>query len=238
MASLLHQLIDPMHAYGIILLSVVGFLVCRIPYAGKWFRGFDTLFHETGHALVALIVGGETHAIDLHADTSGKTIFSAGGKLRNMLIYLAGYPFSALCGMIIYGAIWLHQQEFALLFIVSVILLNMALWIRNAYGWIWTLMNLAGLFTLLYLDAGIWNQVFLVLIAACISTDALYSSWVLLILNIKKPAGDAGELQKITHIPAPLLALFFLLFNFFCLLISILLISGNADLIKRSWNAI
>jgi hypothetical protein len=236
--SFLSKLIDPMHAYGIILLSIAGFLLCRIPFAGKWFRGFDTLFHETGHALVALLVGGDTHAIDLYADTSGKTIFSAKGKIRNLLIYLAGYPFSALCGMIIYVSIWLQQQQFALLFLVSVILLNMALWIRNTYGWAWTLINLAGLFSLLYLNVLIWDQVFLVLIASWVSIDALYSSWVLLMLNFKKPAGDAGELQKITHIPAPIIAFLFLLFNLLCFVISFLLVSGNADIIKQCWNGL
>ena len=218
---------DLSHPGGILGLSLLGFLLCRIPYAGKWFRGFDTLFHETGHALTAMVLGGEAHSIDLNADTSGKTVFSSKGKWRNWLVYVSGYPFSSVCGCLLYVMISFGHSAAALLFTLSIILLNLALWIRNAYGWAWVLVNGAGILLVFYYHWVFWQQALAILIASWVSLDAFYSCWVLILLNTKKPEGDAGELKKITHIPGLLYALGFMLFSLLCLVISFCVVSGS-----------
>ena len=54
-----------------IMFLAVAFLIGRIPVVGKYIKSVNTMFHEDGHALFALIFGHGTNKIELFANTEG-----------------------------------------------------------------------------------------------------------------------------------------------------------------------
>jgi hypothetical protein len=72
------------------LLSLVGaaLVLSAIPYLHVPLTWFETLFHETSHALAAWVTGGHVQRLELHLDGSGLT-WTAGGW--SPLISWAGY---------------------------------------------------------------------------------------------------------------------------------------------------
>jgi hypothetical protein len=200
--------------YILLLLAIV---LTRIPLLGKYFRSVNTLVHEAGHAFATLVLSGEVIAVNLFADTSGTTVTKAKSKFSQALISLAGYPFSALTGLL---CMYLLNKGFYLyvfFILTSIALVIMILSLRNMYGLFW-----AGTFVVLNLLLIYFNNRTLVygfaaFYSVIIFTDAIISSFVLLIIAVKQPnkAGDAANLQKITRIPSIVWALIFLAFSLF-----------------------
>jgi hypothetical protein len=96
-----------------------------------------TATHELGHALVALLLGGNVSRVHLWSDTAGLTTYSLPartGRVRHAAVALAGYPAPGLAGVV--GA-WLVLAGWgrwwvAIAALVTVVLA--ALWVRNAWG--------------------------------------------------------------------------------------------------------
>lgn len=200
--------------YILLLLAIV---LTRIPLLGKYFRSVNTLVHEAGHAFATLALSGEVIAVNLFADTSGTTVTKAKNKFSQALIALAGYPFSTLTGWLCMYLI--HKGYYLQIFflLTSVALIIMILSLRNMYGLFW-----AGTFVvlnllLIYFSNKTLVYGFAAFYALIIFTDAIISSFVLVVIAIKQPkkAGDAANLQKITKIPSILWALIFLGFSLF-----------------------
>ncbi len=197
-----------------IILGVV-LLLTRIPVAGKYFRSVNTLIHEAGHAFMTLLLSGEVIAINIFADTSGNTVTKASNKFFQVLIAAAGYPLSAIMGLIL---LYMQSNGYHLhiLFVfASLTLLLMVLSIRNGYGLFW-----AGTFSLLnllliYFNNGYWIFIAATFFSLIVLTDAVISAIVLFVLTIKTPkkAGDATNLQKFTKVPAVFWSILFLAFS-------------------------
>jgi hypothetical protein len=199
------------------ILLVAALLLTRIPVLGKYFRSVNTLVHEAGHAFVTLLLSGEVIAVNLFADTSGTTVTKAKGKLPQALIALAGYPISALTGWLCLFLLYKGYYLYILFILTSIALIIMILSLRNMYGLFW-----AGTFIILNLLIIYFNNKHLIygfaaFYSVIIFTDALLSSFVLLVLAIKQPkkAGDATNLQKITKIPSVIWAILILAFSLF-----------------------
>lgn len=77
-------------------LALAALVLSGVPYLHVPLTWFETLFHESSHALMALITGGHVARLELHLDGSGLT-WSAGGF--RPLISFAGYA-----GAILWGA--------------------------------------------------------------------------------------------------------------------------------------
>ena len=204
---------NPTLVFYILLITAI--LLTRIPLLGKYFRSVNTLVHEAGHAFATLLLSGEVIAVNLFADTSGTTVTKAKGKFPQALIALAGYPVSALTGLLCLFLLHRGYNLYILFILTSIALIIMILSLRNAYGLFW-----AGTFVVLNLLLIYFNnrqliQVFATFYSVIIFTDALISSLVLLVLSIKQPkkAGDASNLQKITKIPAAVWAILLLVFT-------------------------
>lgn len=205
----------PQLLFYILLLTAL--LLTRIPVLGKYFRSVNTLVHEAGHAFMTLLLSGEVIAVNIFADTSGTTVTKAKSKFAQALIALAGYPVSAITGLLSLF-LYYHGYYLYILFILSSIaLIIMILSLRNMYGLFW-----AGTFVVLNLLLIYFNNktliyAFSTFYSVIIFTDAIISSVVLLVLSIKqsKKAGDATNLQKITKIPAALWAIVMLAFTLF-----------------------
>jgi hypothetical protein len=199
------------------ILLIIALLLTRIPLIGKYFRSVNTLVHEAGHTFTTLALSGEVIAVNLFADTSGTTVTKAKGKFSQILIALAGYPVSALTGWLCLLLLHKGYYLYILFILTSIALIIMILSLRNMYGLFW-----AGTFIVLNLLLIYFNNqntiyVFSAFYSVIIFTDAIVSSFVLLILSFKQPkkAGDATNLKKFTKIPAFFWALLLLAFTLF-----------------------
>ncbi len=210
------------HIVFYILLITVLFLT-RIPVLGKYFRGVNTLVHEAGHAFATLLLSGEVISVNLFADTSGTTVTKAKGKFSQTIIALAGYPLSALAGLLCLSLLNKGYHLYVLFILTSIALVIMILSLRNAYGLFW-----AGTFVILnllliYFNNGTLVYIFAAFYSLIIFADAIISSLVLLLLSLRQPkkAGDASNLHKITKIPAVVWATLLLVFTLFISWLSI-----------------
>jgi len=80
---------------------VLGF----IPFAGFLtypFRLFVTFIHEGGHAIAALLTGGQVQSLQVAPNGSGLVYAVVGGRLAQMFLASAGY-----LGAMLYGALLL-----------------------------------------------------------------------------------------------------------------------------------
>lgn len=192
-------------------LSVAAILP-RIPVVGRYFQVFNTLIHEDGHALMALLTRGSARRIELFADTSGTTTTSSRYKLSHFLTSLAGYPATAGAALLLFFLLN-HQNEFTLLLAVSVILaLNLLLFVRNTYGIIWLLTFGGLLYLLFYLENVMAMRIAITFFAGVLFWGSIISPAYLVGLSWQTPkkAGDASNLNKLTGIPSLVWSLLFL----------------------------
>jgi len=75
-------------------------VLSQIPYLHVPLKWFETLFHESSHALAAFLTGGHVARIALHADGSGLT-WSSGGI--RPLVTFAGYAGAIAWGALLYA---------------------------------------------------------------------------------------------------------------------------------------
>ncbi len=97
-------------------------------------RTLVTVCHESGHAIVAVLVGRRLTGVRLHADTSGVTLSRGRPTGPGMVAtLLAGYPGAAFAGI---GLSLLagtgHASGVLWLLVLGALLL--LVWIRNLYG--------------------------------------------------------------------------------------------------------
>lgn len=210
------------------LFIVLALLLPRVPLVGKWFNVINTVVHETGHALMALLMEGKVHKIEIFRDSSGATTTQCKGVFPNFCVAIIGYPFSAVVAYSVfklyavgyfYGIVW------GMLIFFLVVLL---LWIRNLYGLIWVMLFSALNVYLIYLGNSNYIQIAALLYATFMAVDSLISSFEILYLSIKSPAnaGDATLLKKFTQVPAFLWALLFFLFSAYT---SYLIVCNNSS---------
>ena len=182
-------------------------------------RNVITIAHEGGHALIALVTGRKLHGIRLHSDTSGVT-FTRGRErgLSAVLTLLAGYLTPAVLGL---AAAWLIGQGLIVLLLWAslALLVAMALFIRNLYGFLamaitgllvfavtwWAEPNVQGVLTHL----GAW---FLLL-------GSIRPVWEVhrQRLRGRERTSDPDQLAGITPIPAVVWLLVFAIVNLGCL---------------------
>jgi len=158
-----------------------------------------TAVHETGHAVVALLVGRKVTAIHLRPDTSGVTIhYGRGGRIRRAATAAAGYPAPGLLALA--GALLVEHREPQLWLgaLLALGVINVVLWIRNLFGFV---------VMAAWIAAGGW-----LILRGTAGVDALVSSvavWFLVLGGLraatevpKAPASsDAADLAKLLHLP-------------------------------------
>lgn len=192
-------------------LAAGGFILCRIPYAGKFFKVFNTLLHEGGHALAAWLTRSEVLRIDLFYDTSGTTITKSSNKTAQFIIAMAGYVFASLAPFVFIvllsaGYEWgLHIS----MIVLSGLLLLLA--VRNTYGILWILVMLAAyLFVVIQMPEKAWLMMYTY--TGIMLFEALFSSFVIVWYSIfrSSEAGDATNLATLTGIPVAIWGVVFL----------------------------
>ena len=102
------------------------------------FTILSTWFHEMGHGLMAMLVGGSFERLAIYADGSGVALSAApSGRLTQALI-AAGGPFGpaiAGAGLILASR---HQRatRIALAALAAALLLSTIIWVRSLTGWL------------------------------------------------------------------------------------------------------
>lgn len=212
-----------MKALKLVFISIAVLIALHIPYVGQFLRAFNTMIHESGHALMTLLTSGRVESISLFANTEGLTESYITSWFASVLVSLSGYIFSSIA-LIAVALLWKKQYHQTILLLFGVLaVVNLLLWVRNFYGILWLVLfitTIALLFEmkkepiLPYVTLGVF-------IILC--TDAFRASFDILYLSYQNStqAGDATNLAEKTLLPALVWGSFFflqnLLFTYFSL---------------------
>jgi hypothetical protein len=164
----------------------------------------NTLVHENGHAIAALLLNGKVYSIKLFLNTAGEAVTGQRGWVSNVVISYAGYTFSSITAYICFMFINKGYINFILYALLSIAIVNLILWIRNLYGALW----LASFITLCgwtIQSGSIGLQTFLAyFLSSVLLTQSVSSALQIFMLSIvkAKEAGDATSLARFTKIPA------------------------------------
>jgi hypothetical protein len=179
-------------------------LVIRIPVIGRYFRTVNTLLHESGHAIAAILTSGEVMSIELSSDTSGSANTKSRSKLKAMFVSFAGYPVAALSSGILLAFATSQQPKTVFFLLLSVALLNLALFVRNFYGIVW-LFSFSGLILFVFWLGDVTLSYIFTLAVSLISfSETVFSTLIILYLSFSQPkkAGDTTNLARASGIPA------------------------------------
>lgn len=185
----------------------------RIPFAGKFLRIINTLIHESGHSLLALLTRGEVYEVELFGNRSGTATVKTKGKLSFFLVSIAGYILGSAFAFLMFYFISIEKYNVVIYVVASIALLNLTFLVRNTYGIFWLITFILILLLVNFYLNDFFQFVFTAWISAVMLFEAFYSSIELVIIASKNPksSGDAASLARITDIPALLWALFFVL---------------------------
>ncbi|MCM0619877.1 M50 family metallopeptidase [Nocardioides bruguierae] len=190
-------------AWVVLATGAVALLLVAAPQTWHGVRTGVTVVHETGHALVAVLVGRRLSGIRLHSDTSGVTLSRGRPSGPGMVAMLAaGYLAPALLGV---GAALLLAagRPLALLWGLVLMALLLLVWVRNAYGVLVLVLLGGAVAALTWLGSPPWP-----------SLAAYLVTWLLLLaaprplveLLGRGPAGrrgsDPDQLGRLTWLPA------------------------------------
>jgi hypothetical protein len=119
-------------AWGSVALAVVALLL--VSFAWPVVRTLVTICHESGHALVAVLVGRRLSGVRVHSDTSGLTVSRGRPKGPGMVATLfAGYLAPAVVGLGVAGLAGTGHAS-GVLWLLVLLAAVLLVWIRNLYG--------------------------------------------------------------------------------------------------------
>ncbi|WP_081799368.1 M50 family metallopeptidase [Neobacillus jeddahensis] len=193
------------------LFLMFAFLLIHVPFLGNYVKIINTLIHESGHALIALL-GGNVETISLFMNSEGATISNQSTWIGSFFTSLAGYTFASFMAFLSFLLIGRKKEIILIDIILGFIFLNLIFWVRNPYGIFWLCSFAVGFLLLLIKGSQELRNHLLLLIAAILLVDSLQSAYEILYISIFQPqsAGDAANLARLTgFIPAPLWGLFF-----------------------------
>ena len=100
------------------------------------FKLFTTWVHESGHALMTVLVGGRVTSITIDPDTSGLTrSLVPVGRVARGLVASSGYLGAAVVGCLLMAATRVEKWARAILWSLGVfMLLTLVFWMRNPFG--------------------------------------------------------------------------------------------------------
>ncbi|MBX7182039.1 MAG: M50 family metallopeptidase [Bacteroidia bacterium] len=198
-------------------------ILIRLPIVGVFFRAWCTLIHEVSHALAALVLSQEVKHIHLEKDLSGTAFVGGGNKLSNTLIALVGYLGASSIGFA--WSLLLIKGKFSYFpfFLFPIGVVSLLFWIRNSFGILWILGQLAVLGGLYFYSQPVLLTLFCGIVTWSLVGEAFYSNWIILKLSYSNPkqAGDSTLLHKFTSIPSLFWGILFFTFGFYLFLSSI-----------------
>jgi hypothetical protein len=189
------------------------FLTMYIPVIGRYIRVLETMMHESGHVLMALLTGVKITKINLFSDTSGETHISASGKIKTMLIAWMGYPFSSAMAWLSFWAIEANYRQIFVIVLCALTCVFLIVYIRNGFGIFWAISFILANGYLLYTERTAILGILANIYADILFLSSLSSCFIILYLAFKCPnkSGDAALISKITHIPPQIIAVIFVI---------------------------
>ena len=183
-------------------ISLVVSLTPWAPFLLYPFKLFTTWVHESGHAVMTVLVGGRVTSITIRPDTSGltKSLVPASRMARGLMAS-SGYLGAAVVGCLLMASTrvekWAHV---ILLTLGAFMLLTLVLWMRNPFGvgvvlaWALALITLA--------QKGVANAVrfFLSLLAIQVALNAVYDIHVLFLIDHNQ--SDAATMARLFLLPS------------------------------------
>lgn len=192
--------------YGIMTLS---FILNRLPFIGVFFRSVNTLLHESGHAVGAMLTSGEVLKIELNKDTSGIAQTKARSKTGAFITSFAGYPFAAFASSLLLILTLNGQHKMVAFILLSVVFFNLLFFVRNLFGILWLLLFAALTLVAVWYFNDLVLRIIMLFICMISFTETFFSTLLITFLAFSKPksSGDMANLQKTTGVPAGLWAL-------------------------------
>lgn len=179
-------------------------IVIRLPFIGRYFRSVNTLLHESGHALVAILSSGEVLRIELSSDTSGVAVTRSKSGFKAFLVSASGYPFAAAASLLLLAFAVSGMEKWALFVLMTFSLLNLAFFVRNAYGVIW-IVTFSSIMLLLYWLENLTAIYLFTITTSLVSlAESVFSTLQIFYLGFASPkkAGDLSNMAKFSGIPA------------------------------------
>jgi hypothetical protein len=194
--------------FGFLILAII---LTHVPILGSYVRVINTLIHESGHALIALI-GGHVEKISLFSNTEGVTYSTQSTWIGSFFTSLAGYLFSSIVSLLFFWLIGKKSYRILISILLVFIGLNLIFWVRNIYGLFWLTTFAAAFFVLLFKGNQAFINNVLLLIASILLVQSVSSAYDIMMISIFYPnsAGDALNLSKlIGFIPVQIWGIFF-----------------------------
>ncbi|MGI8313980.1 M50 family metallopeptidase [Halobacillus mangrovi] len=186
---------------------VLALLLTQLPIAGKYFAILNTMIHESGHSLMALLTGGEVRRISLLPNTSGTTMTGHSSWISHVLTSMAGYVFASFFSFLFFYLIVKGQYKWMIYILLAFLAINLIFWVRNVYGLFWIVTFGAGFIWLLRSGNQTLIQYVLIFLASLVFVEALTSAFEIMWVSFVSPlqAGDAANLARATKfIPSPI----------------------------------
>ena len=199
------------HQFLLYAFFAAGILIARLPFVGKFFRVTNTLIHESGHAIMALLTSGNVVSIDLMSDTSGTATTKSKYLLFKILIALSGYIFSSATALLLFYLISKAKYTWVFYIFCVFALVNLLFWVRNAFGIFWLILFSTVLGVIYYYRVPNYMFAASVFFSTVVLAESVFSAAVILYISFSEPAkaGDAKNLKDFTYIPAAIWGLLF-----------------------------
>jgi len=219
-------------AWGLGLSAMITIIVWQLPLGAYILYPLTILatwFHEMGHGLCALMLGGSFHRLDLFSTGAGLAAYSGDlflGQFGRALVAAAGPIGPALAGsLLILASINQRMARRALYILALVMIISLILWIRTGFGVLMITAMSGGLFWAASKGSAslhIWTVQFLGVnasISVFLQLDYLFTHRVL--MNGREFTSDTGQIANVLLMPywfwAILLAILTLLLPFISL---------------------
>jgi hypothetical protein len=166
------------------------------------FTLFTTWVHECGHAAAAVLLGGAVRSITIQPDTSGLTRSLMPASLpAQAIVASAGYLTASIVGCFLLSASRVDRRAKPILWSIGALMLvTLALWIRNLFGAVAVLLWAVALLFLGGKRATKGAAGFAVSVLAIqVSLNAVFDIRTLFLV---RGASDAVTMQRLTGAPA------------------------------------
>ena len=205
--SKLNTSVDRIGIWWLIGAAVATIALWQIPYGGYILYPFSILatwFHEMGHGLAAILLGGDFRQLQIFANGSGFAQYSSRfGPIGRAFVAAAGPMGPPIAGgMLILASRSFKTASLSLKILGGVLLFSVLIWVRSLFGI--AVILLLGLIILgIGLKANRWFQGFSIQflgVQACIST---YHQLDYLFTRTAGPLGvsDTGQIQQQLFLP-------------------------------------
>jgi hypothetical protein len=191
------------------------------------FKLFTTWVHECGHALMTVLVGGQVTSIAIEPDTSG---FTQGlvpvGRMARGLVASAGYLGAAVVGCLLMAATRVEKWAPAILLSLGAfMLLTLALWMRNLFGFGIVLAWGVALVTLARRGMAGALRFLLSLLAVQVALNSVYDIRILFLID--RVQSDAAAMARLFLLPSWMWATLWMLMSVAMLSVTLWMTRGR-----------